>query len=337
MVTKETDERFMRRCIQIARNGLLKAKPNPSVGAVIVDAGGRIIGEGYTSAFGGPHAEVNAFASVRPEDETLLPGATIYVSLEPCSHWGKTPPCCDLIIRKGVHRVVCGCVDPYAKVQGRGIKRIREAGIEVTVGILEKECIESNKRFFVFNTHRRPYILLKWAQSADGFIDDHCRPARFSTPFTQMLTHKLRAENDAILVGRTTVERDNPQLTVREWTGRDPLRIVLTHDKTVAEAFGRSLGEGWKVFGDIDETLDWLYNNGRQSLIVEGGAATINSFIARGLWDEIRVETAPKIVGDGTKAPKIPDGAVEKCRDVFDGNSIAYYKRLINLSFRKNG
>ena len=337
MVTKETDERFMRRCIQIARNGLLKAKPNPSVGAVIVDAGGRIIGEGYTSAFGGPHAEVNAFASVRPEDETLLPGATIYVSLEPCSHWGKTPPCCDLIIRKGVRRVVCGSVDPFAKVQGRGIQRIREAGIEVTVGVLEKECIESNKRFFVFNTQHRPYILLKWAQSADGFIDDHYQPTLFSTPFTQMLAHKLRAENDAILVGRITMMRDKPRLNVREWTGHNPQRIILTHNEEGAELLEYCYRCGWKAFNDIDETLDWMYNNGRQSLIVEGGAATINSFIARGLWDEIRVETAPKLVGDGTRAPKIPDGAVERSRDVFDGNSIAYYKRLINLSFRKNG
>lgn len=331
MDNKDTDEKYMRRCIQIARNGLQTAKPNPAVGAVIVvptaDGGQRIIGEGYTSAYGGPHAEVNAFASVKPEDEKYLPEATIYVSLEPCSHWGHTPPCCDLIIRKGVKRVVCGCVDPFAKVQGRGIKRIREAGIDVTVGVLEKECIESNKRFFTFNTKQRPYIILKWAQSWDGFIDDHWHPTAFSTPFTQSLVHKLRAENDAILVGKTTALRDDPQLTVRSWSGQNPIRIVLTKDTDFANEFLKSHPEGWLCFPTIDETLTFLYNNSKQSLIVEGGAATINSFLSADKWDEIRVETSPRIVADGTKAPKLPAGVVEVSRREYDGNTIATYTR----------
>ena len=166
MKQEETDEKYMRRCLQLARNGQQLAKPNPMVGAVIVSKEGRIIGEGYHVRCGKGHAEVNAFASVRKEDEALLREATVYVSLEPCSHYGKTPPCADLIISKGVRRVVCGCIDPFAEVQGRGVKKIREAGIEVTVGVLEKECLELNKRFITYNTHKRPYVILKWAEAS---------------------------------------------------------------------------------------------------------------------------------------------------------------------------
>ena len=332
-VDKEKDEMYMRRCIQIARGGLLTAKPNPSVGAVIVAEDGRIIGEGFTSAYGGPHAEVNAFASVSPDDERLLSGATVYVSLEPCSHWGKTPPCCDLIIRKGVRRVVCGCVDPFAKVQGRGIRKIREAGIEVDVGVLEEECRESNKRFFTFNTKHRPFIILKWAQSVDGYLDDNFRPTMFSTPFTAMLSHKLRAENDAILVGRTTVDRDSPRLNVREWCGKDPVRIVLTKDKDFARRFLAAHQDNWHCMASVGEVLDFLYANGRQSLIVEGGAATLQSFIDAGLWDVIRVETAPRLVFRGTPAPKMPPvGNTAKVRTdsrQYDGNTIFTYEKLL--------
>ena len=206
-------EYYMRRCLQLARNGMLNAKPNPMVGAVIVSADDRIIGEGYHVRCGEGHAEVNAFASVKPEDEHLLKESTIYVSLEPCSHYGKTPPCADLIISKGVRRCVCGCVDPFAKVQGRGIRKLRDAGIEVIVGVMEKECLELNRRFITFNTHCRPYIILKWAQSVNGFIDNDFKAFTFSTPFTKMLSHKLRAENDAILVGRITDEREDRKST----------------------------------------------------------------------------------------------------------------------------
>ena len=327
---QDIDEKYMRRCLQIAANGLQNAKPNPSVGAVIVAADGRIIGEGYTSAYGGAHGEVNAFASVKPENEHLLKESTIYVSLEPCSHHGKTPPCCDLIIRKGVKRVVCGCVDPFSQVQGRGIKRIREAGIEVVVGVLEKECIASNKRFMTFNTHQRPYIILKWAQTADGFIGRITSDRKqkeslaISTPFTKMLVHKLRAENDAILIGRGTFETDKPQLNVREWTGTNPERLLLS----ASMAKESNQPEGWKVFANIHDALAHLYKEKKQSLIVEGGAETLKQFIAKDLWDEIRVETNPNLtVEQGVAAPEIPINAVLISEETFDGNSIKLYQR----------
>ena len=324
------DERYMSRCLQLARCGQQNAKPNPSVGAVIVAADGRIIGEGYTSAYGGAHGEVNAFASVKPENEHLLKESTIYVSLEPCSHHGKTPPCCDLIIRKGVKRVVCGCVDPFSQVQGRGIKRIREAGIEVVVGVLEKECIASNKRFITFNTHQRPYIILKWAQTADGFIGRITSDGKqkeslaISTPFTKMLVHKLRAENDAILIGRGTFETDKPQLNVREWTGTNPERLLLS----ASMAKESNQPEGWKVFANIHDALAHLYKEKKQSLIVEGGAETLKQFIAKDLWDEIRVETNPNLaIEQGVAAPEIPKNAVLISEDTFDDNSIKLYQR----------
>ncbi len=297
-------EYYMRRCLQLARNGMLNAKPNPMVGAVIVSADDRIIGEGYHVRCGEGHAEVNAFASVKPEDEHLLKESTIYVSLEPCSHYGKTPPCADLIISKGVRRCVCGCVDPFAKVQGRGIRKLRDAGIEVIVGVMEKECLELNRRFITFNTHCRPYIILKWAQSVNGFIDNDFKAFTFSTPFTKMLSHKLRAENDAILVGRITDEREHPMLNVREWYGNNPMRIVLTHDT------------------DINEMLKELYSKNIQSMIVEGGAKTLNSFLDSGLWDEIRVETSPIDVKNGTKAPMLSSNLILTNSIDVDGNSI---------------
>lgn len=302
------DRKYMTRCLQLAANGRQNAKPNPMVGAVIVSEDGRIIGEGYHVRCGEGHAEVNAFASVKKQDEVLLPQSTLYVSLEPCSHYGKTPPCADLIVSKGVKRVVVGCIDPFAKVSGRGIQRLRDAGISVTVGVMEEECRRLNSRFITFNTLHRPYITLKWAQSADGFLDDHCHPTMFSTPFTQMLSHKLRAENDAILVGRVTDERDHPQLNVRHWSGKDPVRIALGHAV------------------DLKKLMDELYEQGIQSLIVEGGAKTHRSFIEAGLWDEIRRETAPVSVGDGTIAPNVPLGRVKLAeRNVYDGNMIELF------------
>ena len=205
------DEQYMRRCLQLAQNGRQNAKPNPMVGAVIVAPSPtpHIIGEGYHVRCGQGHAEVNAFASVCPEDESLLRESTMYVSLEPCSHYGKTPPCADIIIRKGIRRVVVGCIDEYAEVQGRGIQKLRDAGIYVTVGVLEEECRELNRRFFIFHRFHRPYIILKWAQTANGFIDNNEHALAISSPFTQMLSHRLRAEEDAILVGRITVNIHN--------------------------------------------------------------------------------------------------------------------------------
>lgn len=305
------DEKYMSRCLQLARNGMQNARPNPMVGAVIVH-GNRIIGEGYHVRCGEAHAEVNAFASVRQEDERLIKESTIYVSLEPCSHYGKTPPCAELIVKKQVRRVVIGCIDPFAKVQGRGIRMIEEAGIEVTVGVLQKECEELNKRFFTFHREHRPYIILKWAQTANGFLDDNRHPLAISTPYTQMLSHKLRAEEDAILVGRITEEREHPQLTVRHWNGKNPTKIVLSGSQP------------------LEQLLSELYSQDIQSLIVEGGAKTHSSFINAGLWDEIRIETAPITVGNGTKAPLLPANAAIVSTEHYDGNNIATFKKLIN-------
>ena len=303
------DEFYMQRCIQLAANGIQGARPNPMVGAVIV-ANGRIIGEGYHVRCGEGHAEVNAFASVRPEDEALLKDATIYVSLEPCSHYGKTPPCADLIIKRGVRRVVVGTIDPFAEVQGRGIRKLQEAGIDVTVGVLEKECQWLNRRFFTYHREHRPYIILKWAQTANGFIDDHGKALQISNEQTQMLSHQLRAEEDAILVGHTTDAREHPQLTVRHWHGPNPKRIVLTHNRP------------------LPQLMDDLYQHVIQSLIVEGGRQTLESFITAGLWDEIRVETGAMTVTDGTRAPQLPANVSLLSRETYDDNTLYRYISL---------
>ena len=302
------DEKYMRRCIQLALNGRQNAKPNPMVGAVIVSADGRIIGEGYHVRCGEGHAEVNAFASVSQKDEALLKEATMYVSLEPCSHYGKTPPCADLIIRKGVRRVVVGCIDEFAEVQGRGIKKLQDAGIEVQVGVLEEECKALNRRFFTFHREKRPYIILKWAQTANGFIDDQYKPVQISNDFTKMLSHKLRAEEDAILVGRVTNERDHPQLTVRDWRGQDPKRLVIDHAHPL--------------------NLESLHAHHIQSLIVEGGAETLRSFLMQNLWDEIRVETNTTMtVSGGTRAPQIPANVEVIHSESYDNQMIVTYAR----------
>ena len=321
---QEIDEHFMRRCLQLAKNGRQNAKPNPMVGAVIVSEDGRILGEGYHVRCGEGHAEVNAFASVKPEDEHLLAGATIYVSLEPCSHYGKTPPCADLIVSKRVKRCVCGCVDPFAKVQGRGIQKIREAGIDVTVGVLEAECLELNKRFITYNTLQRPYIILKWAQTANGFLDNEGKGMAVSSAFTKMLSHKLRAENDAILVGRVTDERDHSQLNVRDWSGKDPMRLVIDRHHPCFDGLDFSKGKA-EVLRQI---MSFLYINKVQSLIVEGGAITHQSFLDAGLWDEIRVETATaKFVKTGTEAPRLPHDVKPISHEEYDGNVIDTYER----------
>ena len=328
-----TDEQYMRRCLQLAANGIHGARPNPMVGAVIVASGqagssflvprssfldspsssfasSRIIGEGYHVRYGEGHAEVNAFASVAKADEPLLAEATMYVSLEPCSHYGKTPPCADLIVSKGVRRVVVGTIDPFAQVQGRGIEKLRAAGIEVEVGVLEQECRWLNRRFFTYHSKHRPYIILKWAQTADGFIDDHGRALSISNEHTLMLSHQLRAVEDAILVGHTTDVREHPQLTVRHWHGPDPKRIVLTRDRPIAQL------------------MDDLYQHQVQSLIVEGGRQTLESFIEAGLWDEIRVETNVALtVGEGTRAPRLPADVKIRSRQVFGDNTVVGYAR----------
>ena len=234
--------------------------------------------------------------------------ATMYVSLEPCSHYGKTPPCADLIIKKRIKRVVVGCIDEYAEVQGRGIKKLQDAGIEVEVGVLEAECKDLNRRFFTFHRENRPHIILKWAQTANGFIDDHFQPVQISSDFTKMLSHKLRAEEDAILVGRVTDKRDHPQLNVRDWCGPDPKRLVIDHQHPL--------------------NLDSLHAHRIQSLIVEGGAQTLKSFMEEGLWDELRVETNLSMtVTDGTRAPQIPAEAIVTESHKYDDNLLVIYRR----------
>ena len=304
------DEIYMRRCLQLAANGIHGARPNPMVGAVIVvPLTSKIIGEGYHVRCGEGHAEVNAFASVRPENEHLLPEATIYVSLEPCAHYGKTPPCAELIIKKGVKRVVVGCVDPFAKVQGRGIEMLRQAGIEVTVGVLEQECRWLNRRFFTYHSKHRPYIILKWAQTANGYIDDHGHALQISNEQTRMLSHQLRSEEDAILVGHTTDAREHPQLTVRHWHGPNPKRVVLTRQRP------------------LPQLIDDLYQHGIQSLIVEGGRQTHEAFMEAGLYDEIRVETAPLVVAGGTRAPQLPSDITLRSQTGYGENILFYYHK----------
>lgn len=302
------DERYMARCLQLARHGLLTAAPNPMVGAVIVHQG-RIIGEGWHRRYGGPHAEVNAIRAVRPADEALLSEATLYVNLEPCSHWGKTPPCADLIVEKHLRRVVIGMTDPFAKVQGRGIQRLKEAGIDVTTGILEAECRELNKRFIAFHTRHQPWITLKWAQSADGFIDrlrhshEEGQPVHFSTPWTQMLVHRLRATHQAILVGRRTWELDRPALTTRYWPGSSPQKLILTTKRR---------SERWEM-EDSQAQIALISHPSSlisptapyQSVLVEGGAQTLQYFIDNDLWDEAYIEQTDIILGHGVKAPKM--------------------------------
>ena len=319
-----TDERMMGRCLWLARQGRLLSRPNPMVGAVIVAGDGRILGEGYHARCGEGHAEVNAFASVKPEDEPLLSRATIYVSLEPCSHWGKTPPCAELIVSKGVRRCVVGTIDPFAKVQGRGIARLREAGVEVKVGVREQECQWLNRRFFTFHQEGRPYILLKWAQTSDGFLDDHGHAVALSSGFTQQMMHRLRSHEDAIVVGHTTWQREHPRLDARLWGGPSPRRFVLGHE--AADQASLSVE-------NIEALLAKCKEEQLQSLVVEGGGETLRSFIHRGLWDEIRVETAPIATGGGTAAPTLPAEARLKEMSVVDGRHIRNYVRVKSEEF----
>ena len=328
------DEKYMARCIQLARCGRNHAAPNPMVGAVIV-CNGRIIGEGYHIRCGEAHAEVNAVHSVHPEDEKFLKQSTIYVSLEPCSHYGKTPPCADLIIACGIPRVVVGCVDPFSEVSGRGIRKLRDAGINVTVGVLEKECLALNRRFIINHTEKRPYVILKWAQSTDGFIDRHRSssaqpPVAFSNHHTSMLVNQQRSGVQAIMVGSRTALLDNPSLTVRRWPGESPLRVVLDRELSLPETLHLFDGtvptlvftthtnyphrEGIEYvtldFAQpvIPQDLTELYARRIQSILVEGGSTLIQGFIQAHAWDEVHIEIAPITLGDGVKAPTLPEG-----------------------------
>ena len=324
----EVENKYMARCISLARNGIGNVAPNPMVGAVIVHQG-KIIGEGYHRKYGEAHAEVNAIASVR--DESLLKEATIYVSLEPCSHYGKTPPCAELIIKKQIPRVVIGCLDPFPEVSGRGVRMLREAGAEVVTGVMEEEARELNRVFMTFQEKRRPYIYLKWAQSADGFMDrlrtDNSLPAVvLSSSETLRRVHHLRANVAAIMVGTQTALLDNPSLTVRHWAGKSPVRVVLDRTLripphyhlldgavktlvfTAVEAVSRENVEYVTIDFDrpvLPQVMHELYVRKLDSLMVEGGATLLGHFLEDGLWDQMLVETAPVNLESGVKAPDL--------------------------------
>ncbi len=312
------DELYMGRCIQLAKNGWQNSQPNPMVGAVIV-YNDRIIGEGYHVRCGEGHAEVNACASVAPENEHLLKDSTIYVSLEPCSHYGKTPPCAELLVSKGFKRCVVGCMDPFAQVQGRGIKRLRDAGIDVTVGVLEEECKALNTRFMTYHGKQRPLVTLKWAQSADGFIDGH-----ISTPYTQMVCHKRRAEHQAILVGHNTWKVDSPGLDVRAWHGHNPKIYVAANNISDAEKSEIESRGGKVVSGIVEDILSCLFSDGVQTLLVEGGAQLLQSFIDSGLWDSAYVETGDALIKGNVSAPHLNHATLTE-RQYYMGRIIEKY------------
>lgn len=308
---------YMRRALQLAANGMQHTSPNPMVGAVVVASDGRIIGEGWHRRCGGPHAEVNAIRSVSPTDRPLIAQSTVYVTLEPCSHYGKTPPCALLLVSEHVHRVVVATLDPFPKVAGRGIAMLREAGIEVTVGILEEEALRLNRRFMTAHTLHRPYITLKWAQSADGWMDSLTRhPMAFSTPLTQTLTHRLRSLHDGIITSARTANTDNPRLDVRRWPWGDAPRPVILYrnerpDASLGlladtERYVITIGCNGRNLADI---MGELYtSHGLTSVLVEAGPRLLERFIETGLWDEIRAEISPVVLGDDGvhRAPVFP-------------------------------
>lgn len=338
---------YIKRCIELAQNGLGATYPNPMVGSVIVH-NEKIIGEGWHQKAGEAHAEVNAIQAVK--DKSLLKQSTIYVSLEPCSHFGKTPPCADLIIEHQIPRVVIGTLDPFAKVYGNGVTKLKKAGIEVQVGFLEKECQELNKRFFTFHQKKRPYIILKWAQTHNGFIapsdKGNLRPVWISNEFSRQLVHKFRSEEQAILVGTNTVLQDNPKLDVRDWTGRNPIRVVLDRELKIPSDFSvydksvKTIFITEKEVNSDDENLIFerinfhesvsqqilgvLYKHQIQSVIIEGGKAVLDSFIKDNLWDEALIFTSEVLFENGTKAPEF--NFEPRHRTTLGNNQLVYYR-----------
>lgn len=324
---------YMQRCLDLAIKGIGHVAPNPMVGSVIVHDD-RIIGEGYHMQYGGPHAEVNAIRSISETDALLLKHSTIYVNLEPCSHHGKTPPCADLIISKRIPRVVIANYDPNPQVAGKGIQRLRDAGIEVITEVLKQEADWLNRRFLTYHTKHRPYIFLKWAQSQDGFMaPEGNKQAWLTNTASKQLVHKWRSEEQAVMVGKNTVLVDNPQLTVREWQGKNPLRITIDRNLELPSSlhlFNEAAStlifnsikndkqgniEWVKIDSDAgveEQILNALYKRSIQSLIIEGGAKLLNSFIQKGLWDEAQIFTSPTTLGSGIKAPMVNGQTLEE-------------------------
>lgn len=318
------DTIYMQRCLELAKLGQSKAAPNPMVGCVIVHKG-VIIGEGYHQKYGEAHAEVNAINSVK--DKNLLTESTLYVNLEPCAHYGKTPPCALLIKTHKIPHVVIGCIDPYSEVAGKGVEILKEAGIKVTIGILEKESLHLNKRFLTFHQKKRPYIILKWAESKDGFIDGYdATPKWLTNEESRAIVHKMRDEEAAIMVGTNTVKKDNPSLTIRSWAGQNPVRITIDRNKTIerenhifdAQAQNiiftnkDSSTEANNEWVNIDfaqdilpQCMNTLYKKGINSVIVEGGEQLLNSFIESELWDEAWQFIGTCRLKNGVKAPSI--------------------------------
>ena len=319
-----TDEQYMQRCLQLAALGLGSTSPNPMVGAVIV-RDGEIIGEGYHHRCGEAHAEVNAINAVK--DKALLRESTLYVNLEPCAHFGKTPPCADAIIRHGIPKVVIGSIDYHDKVNGAGVRKLRDAGVEVVENVCRDACEELNKRFFTFHRQHRPYVILKWAQTRDGYMDiDRSEGNATSYWITnyalKVLAHKWRGEEDAILVGWRTMANDRPQLTTREYPGKNPQRFVMQRgDEVLSELPYTPLPE------KVEEALDRMYQLNIQSVIVEGGKKTLEKFLEAELWDEARILVGNQMWGKGLKAPKLP-GIPEKTVNV-DDNQLIYVRRQL--------
>lgn len=326
-------EVFMHRCFDLALRGAGRVSPNPMVGAVLV-ANDRIIGEGWHQVWGGPHAEVNCLQSVLPENQHLIPYSTLYCSLEPCSHHGKTPPCADLILEHKVPRVVVSNTDPNPLVAGKGLGKLRAAGVDVTAGVLEMDGWWLNRVFFTWITKKRPYIILKWAESADGFIAEKNKRTAISGPETQRLVHRWRSESDAILVGANTARIDNPRLDARFFGGNNPLRILLDgqgsvpinhhllSDDAPTLIFGPerpgtgAIKRATPVDGHatVGQIIEHLYQENCASLLVEGGAMVLQQFIDTGAWDEIRRIQSTRQLRDGVKAPLIPAGSTARDR-----------------------
>jgi len=320
----QNGENFMQRCIELASKAMGSVSPNPMVGCVIVYEG-KIIGEGFHKNYGKAHAEVTAIASVK--DKGLLPKSTLYVNLEPCAHFGKTPPCSNLIIEHKIPKVVIGCIDTFSEVSGKGIAKMQKAGIEVVVGVLENQSRELNKRFFTFHEKNIPYIIVKWAESKDGFIapNNQEEPFWMTSSESKELVHQWRAEEDAILVGRITAGKDNPSLTVREVKGNNPTRIVIDRDLKLSKELSLFNSEAQTlIFNSIksekietnnfikinfnkltESILHELHKQNIQSLIIEGGSKTLQSFIDVNMWNEARIFTTNKELTDGVKAPTI--------------------------------